>query len=122
MEFWEGALLVVGGIWLIGRVSRNSANHPINSVANAVAVSKTQQNLTTMTNTSGSIAVVAGEPLTGGPEPMPVAVPKFNILAAQRPVTAQPVISSLTANGFVPRPVSPGLLSRVSLNPRVVSV
>ena len=122
MEWWEGAILVVGGVWLIGRISRQSPNHPVNSVAQAVAVSQTQQNLTTMTNTSGSVAVVAGEPLTGGSEPIPVAITKRNIIAVQRPVTAQPVTSTLTRSGFVPQPITPGRLSRTGFNPKVVSL
>jgi hypothetical protein len=35
MELWEGAILVVGGIWLIGRVSRQSPNHPVTAALNA---------------------------------------------------------------------------------------
>jgi hypothetical protein len=31
MEWWEGAILIVGGIWLVGRMSRQSPNHPLNA-------------------------------------------------------------------------------------------
>lgn len=125
MEFWEGALLVVGGIWLIGRISRNSPNHPVNSVASAIALSGTQQNLTNMTNTSGSVAVVAGEPLTGGNEPLQISNIRRPITAIQRAPVAAPVSTVVKANpigSFPFRPVSAAKLTRVSPNPRVVSL
>lgn len=78
MEIWEGAILAVGGLWLVGYMSRKNAAHPLNS---GVGTSNTS-NLTTIgvAAASGSTDLIAGEPVapparptlaasTGGPKP-----------------------------------------------------
>jgi hypothetical protein len=64
MEFWEGAILVVGGLWLVGRMSRASASMPP-VLSKAAAGTVTPTGNTTATNTDGSSVLVAGEPLSG---------------------------------------------------------
>ncbi len=39
MELWEGAALVVGGLWLIGRMSRKSATAPVAVLASTAPAS-----------------------------------------------------------------------------------
>jgi hypothetical protein len=61
MEFWEGAVLVVGGIWLVGHMSAKSA---VGQSASIVKKPTVQVGNTTLTNTAGTSSLVAGEPLT----------------------------------------------------------
>jgi hypothetical protein len=75
MEFWEAAVLTIGGLWLVGRMSR-SHHQPIATATAATAASMglsrsaagttTSEGNTTSTNLDGSAYLVAGEPL-GGP-------------------------------------------------------
>lgn len=70
MEFWEGALLVVGGVWLIGHMSRRSHHHPVNSVS-AYINQVPEQNLTNMTNEAGGgTSLTYGEPLLPAQPPL----------------------------------------------------
>jgi hypothetical protein len=69
MEFWEGAILVVGGIWLIGKLSRQSPNHPVNAIPLSVSASGNSLNPTLSTNTDGSSSLVVGEPFGPGATP-----------------------------------------------------
>jgi hypothetical protein len=80
MEFIEGAVLVVGGLWLVGRMSRKLDSHPANQPAPLVAPASTP-NVTNMTNTAGDPAIVWGEPLD------PVVLPKL-------PITPKIVVST----------------------------
>jgi len=61
MEFWEGAILVVGGVWLVGHMSRRSAAHPLNQNQPTYSAVPT---LAQSTNTAGTSSLVAGESLT----------------------------------------------------------
>lgn len=67
MEWWEGAIVIVGGIWLIGRVSRHSPTHPVNSVPLSLNGGTARGlNPTTATNMDGSDTLIAGEPFNPG--------------------------------------------------------
>ena len=88
MEFWEGAVLLVGGVWLVGHMSRRSASHPINSVATAIQASRYTSNLTNSTNMAGSTSLIAGESLTPqGPK---------------LPTSSQPIVAPVTRRPYVP--------------------
>ncbi len=65
MEFWEGAVLIVGGIWLVGRMHRIQTRSvtmggPVPSPAMRVP------GATSETNLDGSGYLVAGESLATG--------------------------------------------------------
>ena len=65
MEFWEGAVLIVGGIWLVGRLHRVQTR----SVAMAGPVSSPAMPVpgpTSETNLDGSGYLVSGESLATG--------------------------------------------------------
>jgi hypothetical protein len=73
MELFEAAILVVGGIWLVGHMSRKQA-----AVAAAPALGTTNRsNLTTITNTAGGYPTVYGESL----EPPQPAIPVSRVAA-----------------------------------------
>ena len=98
MEFWEGAILVVGGIWLIGKVSRKSPNHPV--TASMVAANPTQPAGNTVgVNTDGSNNLVSGEPLA---PPVPaLAQPQMGLRTVTSPVShafVPPVVFHATLN------------------------
>lgn len=67
MEFWEGAVLVVGGLWLVGKISRQHG-----SVAHVMPTSLNPSLLggagnTVGTNEAGETSLVAGETLQAAP-------------------------------------------------------
>jgi hypothetical protein len=71
MEFWEGAILVVGGVWLVSHMA-NKANMgaPGPSVIGANSTNwlgalgvSNASNLTNITNQAGGQPTVIGEPL-----------------------------------------------------------
>jgi hypothetical protein len=68
MEFWEGAILIVGGIWLVGRVHRQQVQR-LPASAPVMSPSQRVPGPTSATNTDGSGFLVSGETLhtgTGG--------------------------------------------------------
>lgn len=93
MELWEGAILTLGGIYLIGRLSRQSPNHPANVAAAANAslqaagatpiatpAPPSTPSLETGDQSQSTGGLVAGEPLatplpTVGNTPIAPAVP-----------------------------------------------
>lgn len=95
MEFWEGAILVIGGIWLVGRMSRASKSSPLNSVSVSASALGTvgPQGNTVATNTDGSSSLIAGEPLTPSAPQIPV-----NKTVSVNPVTSAPIRSPVLAN------------------------
>lgn len=100
MEFWEVAILAVGGVWLVGRMSRASASSPLNmSLASKAAVGTVgPKGNTVATNTDGSSTLVAGEPLTPpGPSIMPP------IRHAYNPVVEAPFRTPLTVRSPIAR-------------------
>jgi hypothetical protein len=101
MEFWEGAVLVVGGLWLVNYMSHNS-RHGANPLPNA-NLGGNQSGLTQMTNTAGASSLVVGEPLAA-PQPTVVS----NAVMLQSPTTAAPVSSPLHGTSGFLRPVAQG--------------
>jgi hypothetical protein len=78
MELWEGAALIIGGVWLVGYMSRkNAAQTPMQASVGAPVVAvplggtTNQSNLTTVTNQAGGAGTTWGEPLEP-PKPNPI--------------------------------------------------
>jgi hypothetical protein len=75
LELWEGAVLIVGGVWLVGYMSRrngvglNTVGAPSTTV-NSSGTSN-PSNLTTITNQAGGDPTTWGEPLLPAqPQPL----------------------------------------------------
>jgi hypothetical protein len=90
MEFWEGAILVVGGIWLVGRVSRNSPHHPVTASAIALNLPQSAGN-TIGTQQDGSGALVWGESLAPPVAPLPAHVNIATVSPVGQHVAAAPI-------------------------------
>jgi hypothetical protein len=78
MELWEGAILIIGGVWLVGYMTqKNAANQA--TLAQANSGISNGSNLTTITNQSGGYPTYAGEPLEAPQPPLltmrPVGTP-----------------------------------------------
>jgi hypothetical protein len=103
MELWEGAILIVGGIWLVGYMSTRNQQLAAATAA-ATAGTSNVSNLTTVTNQAGGTPAVAGESLTP-PQPPPLPVNNgSNVIIGTKPIA----------------PVSPVLTNRlIGTNPRV---
>jgi hypothetical protein len=43
METWKILLAIVGGVWVVGRLSRRSPNHPVNSIGFQLKIGITEQ-------------------------------------------------------------------------------
>lgn len=66
MEFWEGAVLLVGGIWLVGRMHRNQIPSPSPAPGPVMSPSMKVAGPTSHTNLDGSGFLVSGETLATG--------------------------------------------------------
>jgi hypothetical protein len=96
VKVWEAAILIIGGLWLVGRMARASASSPLNKVSTVSAVGTVgPQGNTVATNEAGTSYLIAGEPLT--PAGPPILPP---IMIGSDPVTSLPVRAPV-----VPRPV-----------------
>jgi hypothetical protein len=96
MEFWEGAVLIIGGLYLVSRVTRKTVVvAPVNA-----NLATNVSGLTQLTNTAGTSSLVAGEDLAA---PTP-SIPSTSI-ATRSPVTVAPVKAPLSNR--IARPVSP---------------
>ena len=69
MEFWEGAVLIAGGIWLVGRMHRRQTMSFPSGGGYTTFVNRVA-GPTSATNTDGSNSLVAGETLSSGSLPM----------------------------------------------------
>lgn len=99
MEFWEGALVVVGGIWLIGRMSRRPQGPVYTAAPMMVSPSNDPSgglNPTLATNTAGDSSLTVGEPL---------GQPATPLRPTRTPVSTRPCS---TCYGNFPRPVAIG--------------
>jgi hypothetical protein len=115
MELWEGAILVVGGIWLVGYMaSKNAAVQataaaPVAGAASAASpagVSNTS-NLTTITNTAGGTPTVMGEPLEGPQPPLlGSGPPRFLGTPFGGPISKRAAIPSGTMAPMNSRPMA----------------
>jgi hypothetical protein len=91
MEFWEGAILLVGGIWLVGQLDKRKTT--VIATVSSVGTVGPQGN-TIATNTDGSTALVAGEPLTPGAASVPILT---NTGLTRNPVASYPSRSPVTS-------------------------
>jgi hypothetical protein len=105
MEFWEGAILVVGGIYLVTVVAKKRPGAPVSPNANLTNLSgRGQSGNTVATNTAGTPFLVAGEDLAGPTSALPTTtVPVAS--GPTRPPVSAPVFG--TSQGS-PRPVAQG--------------
>lgn len=118
MEFWEGAVLVVGGVLLVSYMAKKSGIPPANPTGQSVkgtaqpgsslmatAPLSNLTNLTNITNNAGGSPTRWGEPLeppqypinlpVAGPfvvSPVPIATPIVS------PVVAHPILTNLNNN------------------------
>jgi hypothetical protein len=106
LEFWEGAILVVGGLWLVSHMAKRQA--PVAAVNNT-GVSNAS-NLTTITNQAGGLPTIAGESLVA-PTPLMQAP-----LAVSR-VVAYPVTPSGTPIARAPLSSAPVYKAPVVVSP-----
>jgi hypothetical protein len=97
MELWEGAILVVGGIFLVGYMSRKNALAAQSgagslSLATTVTPAGTSNasNLTNLTNTAGGYPTIMGEPLEPPQPPISPVKTSFPIFS-QMPANPAPV-------------------------------
>jgi hypothetical protein len=88
VKFWEAAILIVGGVWLVGRMARASSSSPLNKIVPSVSALGTvgPAGNTVATNQAGTSSLIAGEPLTpAGPSIMPP------LTIGTEPVSALPI-------------------------------
>lgn len=109
MKFWEGAIIVIGGIWLIGRISRTDPNHPLNTVKGLGLPSPSvgPGGATVGTNTDGSSSLTAGETLAPAPPIGSGAVP----VNSTPPLMSAPDPGCATCGGSTPPFLSSGVRS-----------
>ncbi len=95
MEFWEGAILVVGGVWLVGRMARASSTHPLNTIPKSMSALGTvgPKGNTVATNTDGSTNLIPGEPLTPQAPVLQISR-KINLNPVGAPVVRTPIVGS----------------------------
>lgn len=117
MEFWEGAVLLVGGIWLVGRIHRTQLRS--NVISGAVMTPEQQvPGATSETNTAGTGHLVWGEPLSSGYVPPLVHSADYGVrpcLTCGNEVTrggSLPVGSTSTSLRTPPRPVARPIAAR----------
>jgi hypothetical protein len=102
MEFWEGAVLLVGGIWLVGRVHRNQVRTA--GIAAPVAMpSYRVPGATSETNTDGSGYLVGGESLATGTGTQPLRTGSCPTCNTGLPISAIP---RSDARSYVQRPMA----------------
>ena len=95
MEFWEGAILVVGGVWLVAHMAskQNRTTQSVIGTSTLGAVGTTNaSNLTNLTNQAGGQPTIWGEPLQ--PIQPPVVGPYT--------VSAQPVLTPMRQPIYAP--------------------
>lgn len=104
---------MVGGIWLIGKVSRNSPAHPVTAAAVALAPPQAAGN-TVGTQQDGSPSLVSGEPLAPPTPPLPSNVGIMTVSGTNQHIATPPMVSNVRINPIpmrfnpvptVPKPV-----------------
>lgn len=98
MEFWEGAILIVGGVWLVAHMAKRqnqTAQTVIGVASQGSQGTSNQSNLTTITNQAGGTPTIYGEPLE------PLQAPISNVIQMPArvvsPISAQPVYKGVSA-------------------------
>lgn len=103
MEFWEGAVLVAGGVILVAYFTKNKQTAAAAGVAAQTATGSAgttnASNLTNITNMAGGYPTIAGEPLEP-PQP-PVGAPQVPVTVSTTPVPTP--IKNSPVFGNVPR-------------------
>lgn len=83
MEFWEGAVLIIGGVWFVGRMHRTATATGAMAPGVAAPVGMPSHRVpgpTSETNTDGSGYLVSGESLgTGLTNPTSNSCPSCNL-------------------------------------------
>jgi len=98
MEFWEGAVIVVGGLWLIGRMSRQSAAHPLNAMPNPT---QTTGQFQTYNSSRAGTTIIAGENIGISAPALPSAPVNPAAMVVSRP--------SAPIRAYVPTPNVSGM-------------
>jgi hypothetical protein len=111
MEFWEGAVLVVGGVWLVSHMANRASTARMTAGPTVIGANSTSwlgalgtsnaSNLTNITNTAGGQPTVIGEPLE--PVQTPVTIPGTPARIIPFP-TPQPIympISPVARSGVI---------------------
>lgn len=130
MEFWESAILIVGGVWLVSYMAkqRQSAQTSVvgTSILGSAGTSNTS-NLTDITNTAGGYPTTYGEPLmppqppispmrpvyTGSPAGPAPNAPKIPVsIISTGTFSAQPIYRTPTISPAGGRPIG---VSRLQL-------
>lgn len=121
MEFWEGAILVVGGVWLVSYMANRNKQAAQTVAGTSIlgsAGTSNQSNLTNLTNTAGGVPTIAGESLVpfqpsvaGGtqgpflvaslPPSTPTTVPT-PVAVIGTPIVRSPMVGAPTSNIRVP--------------------
>lgn len=107
MEFWEGAVLVVGGLWLIGKVARQAPNQLVSHVMPTSLNTSLLGGAgnTVGTNHAGDSSLVSGETLQDAP-PLPPQSRGVMVISTQTPSRpTSPVVPMRTP--FTPAPMYP---------------
>jgi hypothetical protein len=108
VEFWEGAILVIGGVWLVGTMARKSATSPINKATTSIVAAGTVTSAgnTIATNTDGSTSLIAGEQL--GPSAPSILVNKtVSVNAPSTPVVNPPIAVASPLRSILGRSSAP---------------
>lgn len=124
MELWEGAILVVGGVFLVGYMSQKNQAAVLGAQSAAAAATTINpntgttnvSNLTNLTNTAGGQPTVMGEPLEPPQAPiMPGGVigPATTGAGGGTPPSAQMPANPVTPRGTIAAPVR-GFLGSLS--------
>lgn len=123
MQLWEGAILVVGGVFLVSYMAKNKASAVSAAGTSTAATSTTgltnTSNLTNQTNQAGGYPTVAGESLEAPARPVlgTIVHPVTSFIVGRRTVT--PVVTA-PANPRIPvstlqKPVIPSASNIMAL-------
>jgi hypothetical protein len=114
MELWEGAVLLVGGIWLVGRMHRIQ----VQSYPPSMAVGLPSAQVpgpTSMTNTDGSGFLVLGESLYTGTGPQPIRGGSCPSCNSGLPIASKPGSGGATLASNLRQPLAQPIVRRSSM-------
>lgn len=95
MEFWEGAILIVGGVWLVSHMARKNRQAQqtiIGTSTLGASGTSNESNLTNLTNTAGGTPTIYGEPLQAPNPPLAYPVRSPMIVAPTPYSRATPIL------------------------------
>lgn len=94
-EFWEGCVLIIGGLYLVHQVSKaKPAYVAVSPNANLAA---DVSGLTNKTNQAGQSSLTLGEPLAA---PQPVL--QSASVPVRNPTTTRPIVAQRSGQSYVP--------------------